>query len=137
MANFYDSMFSVGIKDKYYFKYIFTVLCTLHISCCFPSKRLFEAHNKLYCLQTSQVCFTASQDVFTMALLQFQHLINKGTTIFLQLVPVFSMSVETQAHGYQQVCGKQWENDHFWSSVSYMTSEKPYSSHSSQGCGKE
>lgn len=27
----------------------------------------------------------ASQDVFTMAFLQFQHLINKGMTIFLQL----------------------------------------------------
>lgn len=27
----------------------------------------------------------ANQDVFTMVLLQFQHLINKGMTIFLQL----------------------------------------------------
>lgn len=53
----------------------------------------------------------ANQDDFTMAFPKFQHLLNKGTTIFLQLLSliyiyILRWFVKTQADGYRPICVK-------------------------------
>lgn len=86
----------------------------------------------------------ANQDVFTKAFLQFQHLIHKGITLFLQLfslifncpklVPPFQSLWKHMHMDMDKFAGNK---DCFWSSVSHMKSEEHYFLHSSLRYGKE